>query len=53
VLLGLADNWAAPFALLFAVLALSVVTGWFAARDRYVEDELPDVRPEQAQVGGA
>lgn len=32
-------GWALPFGLLFAALAVQVVTGWYAAADRTLEDE--------------
>ncbi|MFC4589489.1 CynX/NimT family MFS transporter [Sphaerisporangium corydalis] len=40
VLYSASGGWALPFALLFAVIAAQVVTGWYAAGDRYLEDEL-------------
>lgn len=36
-------GWALPFVLLFAALAVQVVTGWYAAADRTLEDETPPV----------
>ncbi|GAA3807849.1 CynX/NimT family MFS transporter [Sphaerisporangium flaviroseum] len=33
-------GWAVPFALLFVVVGAQVLTGWYAAGDRYLEDEL-------------
>jgi CP family cyanate transporter-like MFS transporter len=44
VLLGGTDNWSAPFAMLFAVLAVAAGAGWIAARERYVDDELVPAR---------
>lgn len=40
VLLGATGGWGAPFALLFVVLALMTAAGWYAGRDRYVDDEV-------------
>lgn len=39
VLRGATGGWAWPFGLMFALLAAMVAAGWFAARDRYIEDE--------------
>lgn len=36
-------GWALPFGLLFAALAVQVVTGWYAAADRTLEDEIAAV----------
>ncbi|MDH2428173.1 MFS transporter [Sphaerisporangium sp. TRM90804] len=33
-------GWTAPFTLVFAVLAAHAVTGWYAAGDRFLEDQL-------------
>jgi CP family cyanate transporter-like MFS transporter len=44
VLLGGTDNWSAPFAMLFAVLAVAAGAGWIAAREHYVDDELVPAR---------
>ncbi|GIH90339.1 MFS transporter [Planobispora siamensis] len=32
-------GWTAPFALLFAVVAVQLAVGWYAGRSRYLEDE--------------
>ncbi len=40
VLHGRSGGWTGSFVLLFATLAALVVAGWFAARPRYVEDEV-------------
>ncbi|WP_405145592.1 MFS transporter [Sphaerisporangium sp. NBC_01403] len=40
VLYSATGGWTVPFVLLFAVIAAQVVTGWYAAGDRYLEDEL-------------
>lgn len=34
------SGWTLPFLLMFAVVAAQVLTGWYAAGDRYLEDEL-------------
>ncbi|MFC4531945.1 CynX/NimT family MFS transporter [Sphaerisporangium dianthi] len=39
VLYSATGGWTLPFALLFAVVAAHIVTGWHAAGDRYLEDE--------------
>ncbi|GAA4582974.1 CynX/NimT family MFS transporter [Planotetraspora phitsanulokensis] len=39
VLHQVSGGWTVPFALLFAVVAGQVVTGWYAGADRTVEDE--------------
>lgn len=41
VLHGRSGGWTGSFVLLFAALAVMVVAGWFAARPRSVEDEVP------------
>ena len=41
VLHGRSGGWTGSFVLLFGALAVLVVAGWFAARPRFVEDELP------------
>ena len=41
VLHGRSGGWTGSFVLLFAVLAVMVVAGWYAARPRFVEDEVP------------
>ncbi len=43
ILHGATGGWAWPFALVFADLALMAVAGWYAARPRYVEDDLPEL----------
>jgi MFS transporter, CP family, cyanate transporter len=40
VLYSATGGWTLPFALLFVVIAAQVLTGWYAAGDRYLEDEL-------------
>lgn len=40
VLLGRPHDWSRPFALLFVALGVTVVAGMFAARPRYVDDEV-------------
>ncbi|WP_214412369.1 CynX/NimT family MFS transporter [Sphaerisporangium fuscum] len=40
VLYSATGGWTLPFALLFAVVAAQALTGWYAAGDRYVEDDL-------------
>jgi MFS transporter, CP family, cyanate transporter len=40
VLYGVTQGWAAPFGLLFAVLAVQAVTGWLIGRPRHIDDEL-------------
>ncbi len=40
VLYSATGGWTVPFVLLFAVIAAQVATGWYAAGDRYLEDEL-------------
>lgn len=32
-------GWTLPFLLLFAVVAVQLVTGWYAGRPGYLEDE--------------
>ncbi len=41
VLLGATHSWTGPFVLLYAVLALALVSGWRAGQRCYVDDELP------------
>ena len=41
VLHGSSGGWSGSFVLLFAALAVMVVAGWYAARPRFVEDEVP------------
>lgn len=47
VLYGATRGWTAPFALLFAVLAVQAVAGWLVGKPRFVEDEIstPDRGP--------
>lgn len=40
VLFGATNHWGWPLSLLFIALAVAAVTGWFAARPRYVDDEM-------------
>ncbi|MGH8962616.1 MAG: CynX/NimT family MFS transporter [Jatrophihabitantaceae bacterium] len=40
VLYGATRSWTLPLALLFIALAIALVAGWFAAAQRYVDDEL-------------
>ncbi|GII81061.1 MFS transporter [Sphaerisporangium rufum] len=40
VLYSWTGGWNAPFALLFAVVAAHLLTGWYASGERYLEDEL-------------
>ena len=40
VLHGRSGGWTGSFVLLFAALAVMVAAGWFAARPRFVEDEV-------------
>ncbi|WP_248958875.1 CynX/NimT family MFS transporter [Sphaerisporangium perillae] len=39
VLYSATGGWTLPFVLLFAVIVAQVLTGWYAAGDRYLEDE--------------
>ncbi|MGW4636914.1 CynX/NimT family MFS transporter [Sphaerisporangium sp. NPDC004334] len=39
VLYSATGGWTLPFTLLFAVVAAHILTGWYAAGDRYLEDE--------------
>jgi CP family cyanate transporter-like MFS transporter len=41
VLHGRSGGWTGSFVLLFAALAVMVASGWYAARPRFVEDEVP------------
>jgi CP family cyanate transporter-like MFS transporter len=41
VLHGRSGGWSGSFVLLFAALAVMLVAGWYAARPRFVEDEVP------------
>ncbi|MQA12682.1 MAG: MFS transporter [Pseudonocardiaceae bacterium] len=45
VLRGVTGGWGAPFALMFALCAVMIIVGWYAAGDRYVEDELRSPAP--------
>ncbi|MQA94733.1 MAG: MFS transporter [Streptosporangiales bacterium] len=40
VLFEATGGWAAPFALIFATVLTQLAIGWFAGRDRYLEDDL-------------
>jgi CP family cyanate transporter-like MFS transporter len=40
VLYSATGSWAAPLALLFVALGITAVTGWFACRNVFVDDEL-------------
>ncbi|HEU4567028.1 MAG TPA: MFS transporter [Marmoricola sp.] len=39
---GLTGGWTVPLAVLLALCVPQVAVGWYAARPRYVEDELPE-----------
>jgi MFS transporter, CP family, cyanate transporter len=39
LLRDMTGGWAAPFAMLFVVLTVNAVTGWYAGTDRKIEDE--------------
>jgi CP family cyanate transporter-like MFS transporter len=39
VLYQATGGWTLPFLMVFAVIAAQVATGWYAGRDRYLEDE--------------
>lgn len=43
VLYQATGGWTLPYVLLFAVLAVQLVTGWYAGRNRYLEDSLGPV----------
>ncbi len=48
LLYGATGGWSAPFALLFALLAVQAVAGWLAGRPRLLDDELDHpVRPRR------
>ena len=40
VLYGATNHWGWPLVLLFAALAVSIVSGWLVSRPSYVDDEL-------------
>jgi CP family cyanate transporter-like MFS transporter len=40
VLLGISGSWTLPIAILLAAVAASAVTGWYAGRPEFVDDEL-------------
>jgi CP family cyanate transporter-like MFS transporter len=40
ILYSATGGWLLPFALLFAVIVAQAFTGWYAAGDRYLEDDL-------------
>ncbi|HEY3686941.1 MAG TPA: MFS transporter [Streptosporangiaceae bacterium] len=43
VLHDLSGGWTVPYALVFAMLAVQLVTGWRVSRPRHIEDELPSM----------
>lgn len=49
VLLEATGSWTAPFALLFAAVAVHAFAGWRIAAPRYLEDELPSAAPVAPQ----
>jgi CP family cyanate transporter-like MFS transporter len=53
VLHQMTGGWTLPYALMFAVLVVQLLTGLYAGRDRYLEDEsLPVSKPVPARMGG-
>lgn len=49
VFYGATGSWALPLMLLWISLGLSIVFGWFASRERFVDDELARPEPTGAQ----
>ncbi|MEU7746184.1 MFS transporter [Nonomuraea sp. NPDC049158] len=53
VLHQMTGGWTLPYALMFAVLVVQLLTGLYAGRDRYLEDEsLPVNKAVPARMGG-
>ncbi|MCA2219636.1 CynX/NimT family MFS transporter [Nonomuraea aurantiaca] len=53
VLHQMTGGWTLPYALMFAVLVVQLLTGLYAGRDRYLEDESQSVdKPVPARMGG-
>lgn len=52
VLYSATHGWSAPLSLLWVALVITAVTGWLAARPRFVDDETTAVRrPVEATQG--
>ncbi|MEV6152280.1 MFS transporter [Nonomuraea sp. NPDC052129] len=53
VLHQMTGGWTLPYALMFAVLVVQLLTGLYAGRNRYLEDEsLPVSKPVPARMSG-
>lgn len=52
VLHDLSGGWTLPYVLVFVMLAVQLLTGWYVSRPRYIDDELPAVTGAAQRSGG-